>query len=204
MSESKPTVPHAGGGHQGNLLNHAVRRDIADLNRLFLTHALDPVVPVACPDGTAIRTGRTRGAGAGGLDATRAVRTQPAGPGRALTLLAGSCGGRCRVAGHEPFPERSPAVVRAGGAGRGATSGRGGAVGLADRVRPGADEREPAVGAFAVRGVPLGLVAGAGASPLAESCPLLEHAGWRCHGNRQRRPQLGLFVGAVPARPLRT
>lgn len=44
MSESKPTTPHTGSGHQGNLLNHAVRRDIADLNRLFLTHALDPVL----------------------------------------------------------------------------------------------------------------------------------------------------------------
>ena len=43
MSESSLTVPNLAGGHQGNLLNAAVRRDIADLNRLFLTHALDPV-----------------------------------------------------------------------------------------------------------------------------------------------------------------
>ena len=43
MSESKIANPHTFGSHQGNLLNPAVRRDIADLNRLFLTHALDPV-----------------------------------------------------------------------------------------------------------------------------------------------------------------
>ncbi|MDH4105812.1 MAG: hypothetical protein OEV39_06845, partial [Gammaproteobacteria bacterium] len=43
MSESHLTVPGLGGSHEGNLLNPAVRRDIADLNRLFLTHALDPV-----------------------------------------------------------------------------------------------------------------------------------------------------------------
>lgn len=43
MSESKPTTPHTSSSHQGNLLNHAIRRDIADLNRLFLAHALDPV-----------------------------------------------------------------------------------------------------------------------------------------------------------------
>jgi hypothetical protein len=43
MSESNLNFPHAGSSHQGNLLNHAIRRDIADLNRLFLAHALDPV-----------------------------------------------------------------------------------------------------------------------------------------------------------------
>jgi hypothetical protein len=43
MSESSLTVSNIAGSHQGNLLNAAVRRDIADLNRLFLTHALDPV-----------------------------------------------------------------------------------------------------------------------------------------------------------------
>ena len=43
MSESSLTVPNIAGSHQGNLLNAAVRRDIADLNRLFLTHAMDPV-----------------------------------------------------------------------------------------------------------------------------------------------------------------
>lgn len=42
MSESSLTIPSIAGSHQGNLLNAAVRRDIADLNRLFLTHALDP------------------------------------------------------------------------------------------------------------------------------------------------------------------
>ena len=42
MSESKLTMPDAAWPHQGSLLNSAVRRDIADLNRLFLAHALDP------------------------------------------------------------------------------------------------------------------------------------------------------------------
>jgi hypothetical protein len=42
MSESKLTLPNTAWLHQGNLLNSAVRRDIADLNRLFLAHALDP------------------------------------------------------------------------------------------------------------------------------------------------------------------
>lgn len=43
MSDLKPTTPHSGRSHQGNLLNDVIRRDIADLNRLFLAHALDPV-----------------------------------------------------------------------------------------------------------------------------------------------------------------
>jgi hypothetical protein len=43
MSEPNLTIPSITGSHQGNLLNPAVRRDIADLNRLFLTHAMDPV-----------------------------------------------------------------------------------------------------------------------------------------------------------------
>lgn len=43
MSESNVTVPNMAGSHQGNLLNAAVRRDIADLNRLFFTHAMNPV-----------------------------------------------------------------------------------------------------------------------------------------------------------------
>ena len=42
MTELKLTPPNAAWPHQGNLLNPAVRRDIADLNRLFLAHALDP------------------------------------------------------------------------------------------------------------------------------------------------------------------
>jgi hypothetical protein len=42
MSEQKLTLPTSAWPHQGNLLNSAVRRDIADLNRLFLAHALDP------------------------------------------------------------------------------------------------------------------------------------------------------------------
>ncbi len=42
MSEPKLTPPHTVWLHQGNLLNSAIRRDIADLNRLFLAHALDP------------------------------------------------------------------------------------------------------------------------------------------------------------------
>ncbi len=42
MSEPKLTPPSAVWLHQGNLLNPAVRRDIADLNRLFLAHALHP------------------------------------------------------------------------------------------------------------------------------------------------------------------
>ncbi len=42
MSESKLSLPNSVWPHQGNLLNSAVRRDIADLNRLFLAHALDP------------------------------------------------------------------------------------------------------------------------------------------------------------------
>lgn len=42
MTEPKLTLPGIDGSHQGNLLNAAVRRDIADLNRLFLAHALDP------------------------------------------------------------------------------------------------------------------------------------------------------------------
>lgn len=43
MSEQNLNAPSLNGTHQGNLLNAAVRRDIADLNRLFLSHALDPV-----------------------------------------------------------------------------------------------------------------------------------------------------------------
>jgi hypothetical protein len=43
MTESNLPAPSHSGAHQGNLLNAAVRRDIADLNRLFLSHALDPV-----------------------------------------------------------------------------------------------------------------------------------------------------------------
>lgn len=42
MSELKLPLPHAAWPQQGNLLNSVVRRDIADLNRLFLAHALDP------------------------------------------------------------------------------------------------------------------------------------------------------------------
>jgi len=47
MTESNP-VPPGAWPHQGNLLNDAVRRDIADLNRLFLVHALDPVHGADC------------------------------------------------------------------------------------------------------------------------------------------------------------
>jgi hypothetical protein len=42
MSEPRLSLPDAAWPHQGNLLNPAVRRDIADLNRMFLAHALDP------------------------------------------------------------------------------------------------------------------------------------------------------------------
>ena len=42
MTEPTLTSPNAAWPHQGNLLSPAVRRDIADLNRLFLAHALDP------------------------------------------------------------------------------------------------------------------------------------------------------------------
>jgi len=42
MTELKLMPPNAAWPHQGNLLSPAVRRDIADLNRLFLAHALDP------------------------------------------------------------------------------------------------------------------------------------------------------------------
>jgi hypothetical protein len=42
MSESKLPLSNTVWPHQGNLLSSAVRRDIADLNRLFLAHALDP------------------------------------------------------------------------------------------------------------------------------------------------------------------
>jgi hypothetical protein len=48
MTEPKLTLPSAVWPHQGNLLNPAVRRDIADLNRLFLAHALDPGHGVDC------------------------------------------------------------------------------------------------------------------------------------------------------------
>lgn len=48
MSESNLTVPSIIGTHQGNLLNAAVRRDIADLNRLFLSHAMDPIHRADC------------------------------------------------------------------------------------------------------------------------------------------------------------
>jgi hypothetical protein len=41
MSDRAPNRPQTG-VHHGNLLNAGVRRDIADLNRLFLEHALDP------------------------------------------------------------------------------------------------------------------------------------------------------------------
>ena len=42
MTESRLPLPDTAWPHQGNLLNPAVRRDIADLNRLYLAHALDP------------------------------------------------------------------------------------------------------------------------------------------------------------------
>lgn len=42
MSDLNLTLPNGAWPHQGNLLNSAVRRDIADLNRLFLGYALDP------------------------------------------------------------------------------------------------------------------------------------------------------------------
>jgi hypothetical protein len=42
MSELKFAIASTTRPHQGNLLNSVVRRDIADLNRLFLAHALDP------------------------------------------------------------------------------------------------------------------------------------------------------------------
>lgn len=42
MSDLNLTMPNTVWPHQGNLLNAAVRRDIADLNRLFLAYALDP------------------------------------------------------------------------------------------------------------------------------------------------------------------
>jgi hypothetical protein len=42
MTEPKPTLSNTTWLRQGNLLNPAGRRDIADLNRLFLAHALDP------------------------------------------------------------------------------------------------------------------------------------------------------------------
>ncbi|MEY2930610.1 MAG: hypothetical protein RL033_1359 [Pseudomonadota bacterium] len=43
MSEPKTPPANAVRIHHGNLLNAAVRRDIADLNRLYLAHAIDPV-----------------------------------------------------------------------------------------------------------------------------------------------------------------
>jgi len=59
MSEPKLTLSDAAWPHQGNLLNSAVRRDIADLNRLFLAHALDPGHGADCwfqlPDATVRR-----------------------------------------------------------------------------------------------------------------------------------------------------
>ena len=42
MTDPELTSPNTAWLHHGNLLNPAVRRDIADLNRLFLAHALDP------------------------------------------------------------------------------------------------------------------------------------------------------------------
>lgn len=42
MTEPKPALSSSIWLRQGNLLDPAVRRDIADLNRLFLAHALDP------------------------------------------------------------------------------------------------------------------------------------------------------------------
>ncbi len=42
MPDLNLALPHTAWPHQGNLLNAAVRRDIADLNRLFLAYALDP------------------------------------------------------------------------------------------------------------------------------------------------------------------
>jgi len=42
MTDLNLTLPHTAWPHQGNLLNAVVRRDIADLNRLFLSYALDP------------------------------------------------------------------------------------------------------------------------------------------------------------------
>ena len=59
MSEPKLTMPNGAWPPQGNLLNSAVRRDIADLNRLFLAHALDPGHGADCwfqlPDATVRR-----------------------------------------------------------------------------------------------------------------------------------------------------
>jgi hypothetical protein len=48
MSEQKLPTPEAPWAHQGNLLGTVVRRDIADLNRLFLDHALDPAHRADC------------------------------------------------------------------------------------------------------------------------------------------------------------
>jgi len=48
MTEPKLTLPNTAWPYQGNLLNPAVRRDIADLNRLFLAHALDPAHGADC------------------------------------------------------------------------------------------------------------------------------------------------------------
>lgn len=42
MSEPKMMVSGTTRAYQGNLLNAGVRRDIAELNRLFLAHALNP------------------------------------------------------------------------------------------------------------------------------------------------------------------
>ena len=58
MSDRAQTRPQTG-VHHGNLLNEGVRRDIADLNRLFLERALDPAHGsdpwFALPAGPAVR-----------------------------------------------------------------------------------------------------------------------------------------------------
>jgi hypothetical protein len=44
MSSKEMSAPPGGHAHAGNLLHPGIRRDIADLNRLFLERALDPVL----------------------------------------------------------------------------------------------------------------------------------------------------------------
>jgi hypothetical protein len=44
MPDRTPVRPDARFAHEGNLLNAAIRRDITDLNHLFLARALDPTL----------------------------------------------------------------------------------------------------------------------------------------------------------------
>ena len=144
MTEPKLTPPNAAWPHQGNLLNPAVRRDIADLNRLFLAHALDPGHGAdrwfQLPAATVTRLVEVT---AGGPGACRAAARSRCSSSRCradderAALAARVRRGRATLAVRRSRAWRDPSLVRPGGARRGAAARRGRAVLVAHRVRAG-------------------------------------------------------------------